>query len=458
MALSSGCQTGRDVHRDPEIVALAVEHLTPVDATPGGREVRLLRGALLDLQRAGDCGARVRKHEHEGVSDLLDDPSIPAAHRLPYHLREALQNLRRRRVAHGLGERGEAGEVDEHDADPQLPRHVDGTLETRVLLQVHDGVFSGRLLHPFVVKVEEHRFDQRPHPVGRRLGGLDELAPRHSLRLQPLMHVEVKEASLRLRDPPEGVGVHASQLHQGLLWKAGFQSYPQCPQRSYVLLVEALRLPADADRLPQSPDRGDVQPHARSRLRERVRAPRPGRERRLHVGGEKILLLVHSRNRLEADPATEQHADEPRPPHVLRPEVIAIIVADEAVRGLHAPLRQLVELESVAARLVRHGPGHLAVRRGHRPQGRNATGNREARGDDRSLGHVTSSRTHQDAPAKPRPIGRRNGREGETRQLSENGGTCSGSSPRQPRPRGALEHPRGPVDGGAFAERQPATS
>ena len=108
--------------------------------------------------------------------------------------------LRCRRVAHRLGERREAGEIDEQDRGPQLRRHLRRALEARLLLHVQNDVLPRRLLHSLLVKVQQDGLDQRFHAVARRIRDLDEFPAGESSRLQPLVHVEVKEANLRLGD------------------------------------------------------------------------------------------------------------------------------------------------------------------------------------------------------------------------------------------------------------------
>src|SRR2546429_263956 len=71
----------------------------------------------------------------------------------------------------------------------------------------------------------------------------------------------------------EGVGLSACQLEQGLLRNPRLEHDLQRLQRLHVLLIEPLALPAEAQRLPQSPDRRGVQSYDADRLLHGVRPP-----------------------------------------------------------------------------------------------------------------------------------------------------------------------------------------
>ena len=165
------------------------------------------------------------------------------------------------------------------------------------------------------------------------------------------MDVEVKEADLCLRDAPEGVGVDAYQLQQGLLRKPRVERDLQRLQRLHVLLVEPLALRAEAHRPPQPPDRREVQSDDADRFVQGIRPPHPGREGGPHVGGEDLLLAVGLHDRLETDPAAQEESNEPRAFDVLGSEVVSTAAdeperppLEELLRRLAAPPGQLFEV------------------------------------------------------------------------------------------------------------------
>ena len=86
-----------------------------MDARPHGGELRLFGCACLDLERAGNCRLGVRKDQHEGVPDLLDDATAPGSDGNAYDLGEAFENAGSSDVAHGLGQWREAGKIDKDD-------------------------------------------------------------------------------------------------------------------------------------------------------------------------------------------------------------------------------------------------------------------------------------------------------------------------------------------------------
>ena len=70
-------------------------------------ELRLGDGAGADVDRALHGRAGVAEHEHEGVADLLDNPTFASDHAAADEIGEAVEDLGGRAVTHGFCQRGE---------------------------------------------------------------------------------------------------------------------------------------------------------------------------------------------------------------------------------------------------------------------------------------------------------------------------------------------------------------
>ena len=129
------------------------------------------------------------------------------------------------------------------------------------------------------------------------------------------------------------------QLHQGLLGKARLQGDPDGFQRLHVLLVEQVGLVAEPRCLEEPLYRPGVHAENPGHLGERADRSDAAREHHLDVAGEEPLLLLGPRDRVEADPSSEEQLDQAYPLHVFGPERLRRFAADEPER---APLAELI--------------------------------------------------------------------------------------------------------------------
>ena len=119
------CDAGSQVHRGSVVVAFEGDG-TPVVGAGTGEEYGLwCRDLSLDeLLECDHCVSRCRKSEHDGVADRLDELVVGTEHLLGAGA-ERLDDRDGFAVAVGLGDGGEAGEVDEGERGVEVGRgHV----------------------------------------------------------------------------------------------------------------------------------------------------------------------------------------------------------------------------------------------------------------------------------------------------------------------------------------------
>lgn len=104
-----------EVHRRPEVVAIAGDHGPVVEPTAWLGEGVGVVARLEDLPNRVDPRSAGSGGEHDGVADGLDELSAARRDRLSGRAGEHVEQVDRGVVAVGLGEGGEPGEVDERD-------------------------------------------------------------------------------------------------------------------------------------------------------------------------------------------------------------------------------------------------------------------------------------------------------------------------------------------------------
>jgi hypothetical protein len=101
-------------------------------------------------------GSGIGEREHELVADLLDHPALAASRRVADQNAEPLHQPGGGIVAHGLGQRSEAGQVDEQDRGVDLARDLRRCGD--ILGQVDQQVLTLGPLERLAMEVEDRWF------------------------------------------------------------------------------------------------------------------------------------------------------------------------------------------------------------------------------------------------------------------------------------------------------------
>ena len=177
---------------------------------------------------------RIRGDDHHLVADGLDDHGLRRQRRL-HRLHEALDEVERLLVALLLRVAGEAREVDEAE------RHLDPAELARPrelgLHVAHDVLLDEEPQVP-VVDVLHERSGERHERLHQVLHLLGHLERPDALLDQRLVDVDVEQADLGVRDPPQRLGVDADQLQERDEREARVEDLAELAHRLGVLVGE----------------------------------------------------------------------------------------------------------------------------------------------------------------------------------------------------------------------------
>ena len=357
-----------------------------MDAGADGGKLWLGSSAGLDFEGSGDGEARLREHGHEGVADLLDDPTLPAMHGLADKLGEALEHACCGIVAHGRGERREAREVDEGDGAGEFTRPIRWRQQTGFLGDMVDEVFAEGPLPAESVEVEDHRFHERGRLVAGSVHSIHQRASGEARGPQSFVDVEVEETRLHLGDPAKRVGKHSRSLDQLFAREPEVDQGFDDPHTLEVLLADSTFWGKEAG------GGGDLAHHLRIEADD-FRGFRHSHsgchtlgEDEVHVALDQARLALGLGDRLNRDAAAQAKIDEAHTFCVFERESLAFLAPNQAQR---APLAQSFLRQAAVAR-------ELFQRKRFRHRAAPARG-----------GCRRTCRARRDGPAPGRAIGRR---------------------------------------------------
>ena len=246
-------------------------------------------------------GHVVADHHHL-VADRLHDARV-LGDRVLDRLDEALDVRERLLLALLLGEARVAREVGERD------RHLDAA-QLRVVLEVHLHVADHVLLHEVLeialVDVVHDRRRQRQQIAGEVLHLLGHLQARDAVAHERLVHVEVEEPRLGVRDLGQRLSIHARELQERDEREAGIEHGRDVAERLHVLRREMVeRLCGEPEARPDPRDQSGLEPRLLGDLVERARLA-VVREQLLDEPVREPPLLAGAANLLERVPALAQ--------------------------------------------------------------------------------------------------------------------------------------------------------
>ena len=207
--------TVSEVDLAAEVVAVAVDGLSAVDADPG---LRALREAGQKADRPLGQRSRIGRDDHHLVADRLHDRRLRRQRRLD-RLDEALDQVQRLQVTLLLGVAGEAGDVDEAEGDRDLTEV--GRLRPQFGLHVADHVLLEEEAQVAGVQVLGERCRQRQDVGCQPSHLLGHLQLRHRVADHRLVDVEVEQPHLGVGDAANGLHVDTDQLQEGDEGEAG---------------------------------------------------------------------------------------------------------------------------------------------------------------------------------------------------------------------------------------------
>src|SRR6266849_7356375 len=108
------------------------------------------------------------------------------------------------------------------------------------------GVLAQRVFPALAVEVEDQRLAEWRDALARRVYRFGPLTSGEPLRLEALVHVEVKQVRFGLRHPAERVGVHPRELQKRVLRDACVEGKLERAQRLKIRFVDEITLVAAA--------------------------------------------------------------------------------------------------------------------------------------------------------------------------------------------------------------------
>ena len=264
--------------------------------------------------------AGVGNIEHELVADLLDDLAVAVRRHLPDHLGEPVDDLGRHVVAHDLGERREAAQVDEQDRAHDLARH--GRRRRRLLDEVQHHVFTVGPLPGLAEEVQDGWLDEVDHRISDAARRHHQLLAGQTVRSELFVDVQVDGAGHRLGHPAQRVGQDTEDLEQRIQRQAQLQRGREQLQRLHILVVGVALVSEPGPRPHPIEHLGlDAGPGRRLGAADASLPARP--QGPAEVGGQDVDVRAgQPRQLLRRNPATVGERDQPGPLQVLDPEIV----------------------------------------------------------------------------------------------------------------------------------------